>query len=113
MTKGPFPRVGIICAAGFAQAEALSRLLKKIDSALYGSDSDVDLIDRWRIVGELTLLLLRGYLSRLDVLLLRLLRRRLQLEANRGSCRLAVLPPVNEEERGEAGRSICGSANTP
>ena len=46
---------GITCAAGFAQAEALSRLLEKTDSALYGSDSDVDLADRWRIVGELTL----------------------------------------------------------
>ena len=36
---------GIICAAGFAQAEALSRLLEKSDSALYSSDSDVDLAD--------------------------------------------------------------------
>ena len=70
---------GIICATGFAQAETLSRLLKKIDSALYGSGSDVDLVDRWRIFGELTLFLLRGYLSRLCVLLLRLLRRRLRL----------------------------------
>ena len=36
--------VGITCAANFAQAEALSRLLEKIDSALYGSDSNVDLL---------------------------------------------------------------------
>ena len=48
---------GIICAADFAQAEALSRLLEKIDSALYGSGNDVDLVDRWRIVGEPTLFL--------------------------------------------------------
>ena len=81
---------GITCAAGFAQAEALSRLLEKIDSSLYGSDSDVDLADRWRIVGELALFLLRGYLTCLDVLLLRPLRRRLRLVVNRGSCRLAI-----------------------
>ena len=81
---------GITCAVGFAQAEPLSRLLKKIDSALYGSDSDVDLVDRWRIVGELTLFLLRGYLSRLDVLLLRPFRRRIQPGVNRASCRLAI-----------------------
>ena len=47
--------VGITCAVGFAQAEALSRLLEKIDSALYGSGSDLDLADRWRIVVELAL----------------------------------------------------------
>ena len=64
---------GITCAAGFAQAKALSRLLEKIDYALYGFDSDVDLADRWRIVGELALFLLRGCLNHLDVLLLRLL----------------------------------------
>ena len=64
---------GITCAAGFVQAEALSRLLEKIDSALYGFGSDVDLADRWRIIGELTIFLLQGCLSCLDMLLLRLL----------------------------------------
>ena len=92
---------GITYAAGFAQAEALSRLLEKIDSALYGSDSDVDLADRWRIVGERALFLLRGYLSRLDVLLLRLSRRRLRPEVNRGSCRLAVLLLLRKQGRRE------------
>ena len=90
---------GITCAAGFAQAEALSRFLEKINSALYGSDSDVDLADRWRIVGELTLFLFRGYLSRLDVLLLRLSRCRLRLEVNRGSCRLAILFRLRKQGR--------------
>ena len=90
---------GITCAAGFAQAEALSRLLEKIDSALYGFDSDVDLVDRWRIVGELILFLLRVYPSRIDVLLLRLFQRRLRPEANRGSCRLAVLLLLRKQGR--------------
>ena len=90
---------GITCAAGFVQAEVLSRLLEKIDSAVYGFDSDVDLADRWQIVGERALFLLRGYLSRLDVLLLHLLRRRLRLEANRGSCRLAILLLLRRQGR--------------
>ena len=88
---------GITCAAVFAQAEALSRLLEKINSTLYGFDSKVDLADRWKIVGELTLFLLRGCLSHLDVLFLRLLRRRLRLEANHGSCRLATLPALHRQ----------------
>ena len=90
---------GITCVADFAQAEELSRLLEKIDSALYGSDSNIDLADRWRIIGELTLFLFRGCLSRLDVLLLRLSRRRLRLEANRGSCRLAILLRLRRQGR--------------
>ena len=90
---------GITCAAGFVQAEVLSRLLEKIDCAVYGFDSDVDLADRWRIVGERALFLLRGYLSRLDVLLLRLLRRRLRLEANRGSCRMGAPLPHHKQGR--------------
>ena len=89
---------------GFAQAEALSRLLEKIDSALYGSDRDIDLADRWQIIGELALFLLRGCLSRLDVLHLHLLRHRLRLEANRGSCQLATLLRLRKQgRRGEAG----------
>ena len=87
----------ITCAAGFVEAEELSHLLEKIDSTLYGFDSDVDLTDRWRIVGEQALFLLRGYLSRLDVLLLRLLRHRLRLEANHGSCPLAILPLLHRQ----------------
>ena len=48
----------ITCAAVFVQAEELSHLLEKIDFTLYGFGSDVDLADRWRIVGEPTLILL-------------------------------------------------------
>ena len=88
-------------SAGFEQAEELSRLLEKIDSALYDSDSDVDLVDKWGIVGELTHFLIRGYLSRLVVLLLCLFRRRLRLEANRGSCRLAI--PLLHRRQGRKG----------
>ena len=90
---------GITCAVGFVQAEELSLLLETIDSTLYGSDSDVDLADRWRIIGERALFLLRGYISRLDLLLPRLLRRRLRLEANRGSCRLAILLQLRRQGR--------------